>query len=125
MKSLTKLFVCTFVAGALLGCDGYTTYKAKIVNESSSEIINIDLAMIGVEKKVVLDKLAPGAKTELYEFKLKNWPRDKPVPISYGDYVGNYTQKGEHKTMHVSSPAKEITIKIDDQSFSIEKVTVN
>lgn len=131
MKLLAKLLVCMLVAGLLWSCDntncngGYTTYKAEIFNNSSSEITDIHLAMVGVEKKVTLDKLAPGATTEFYEFKLKKPVQGQPLPPSYGDYSGDYMQKGEQKSIHVSSPAKEISIKIDDQSFSIEKMAVN
>lgn len=131
MKSLAKLLGCMLIAGLIWSCGntncngGYTMYKAKIVNTSSSEITDIHLAMVGVEQKVSLDKLAPGAATEFYEFKLKKPEQGQPLPPSYGDYTGGYVQKGEQKSIHASSPAKEITIKIDDQSFTIEGMAVN
>jgi hypothetical protein len=67
------------------------------------------------------DKLAVGENTEFYRFLLRNPGEEEPIPISYGDYVGSYTQEGDEKEIFISNPAINITIKIDDEAYSIEE----
>jgi len=121
MKAFLKLLILIFIASAIEGCfPTHTTYKAKILNESSSEITDIQLGMIGVEEGVSIDSLPMGESTEYYEFLLKKTKEGEPIPISYGDYSGSYTQIGEGKSIVIPTPTTEISIKINDESFSIE-----
>jgi len=98
----------------------YTAYKVKIVNDSSSEITDIHIGMIGVEKSISIDSLAVGASTDYYEFLLRTAMEGVPIPISYGDYVAGYKQLGTEKRIFIPLPATIITIKINNKSFSVE-----
>jgi hypothetical protein len=101
-------------------CRKYKVYRVKIVNESSSEITDVYLGMIGAKKGgVAINKLASGASTKYYEFLLLKNPKG-PIPISYGDYTGGYVQKEVEKGIFVPVPDLIITIKINDKSYSIE-----
>ena len=74
MKSLLKLSIIIFVAFIIASCtnttsvDDLTKYKVIIVNNSSSEITNIELEMIGVDDNVTIDSLAIGESTFELEF---------------------------------------------------------
>ena len=121
MKALLKLLIAAFITIIVIGCNGkYTKFKATIVNDSSSEITKIEFGMIGVEDRVSVESLAVGASTESFVFLLKKLEEGEPVPISYGDYSGSYSQKDESKSISIPTPAKEIKIKINDDSFQVE-----
>jgi hypothetical protein len=93
-------------------------YKAKVVNNSSSEISDVHLEMVGAEGGISIDTLAIGESTEYYEFLLEE-PRGEDIPISYGDYAGSYTQQGIEKAISITNSETIITISINDASYSV------
>ncbi|MBN1560108.1 hypothetical protein JW998_07640 [candidate division KSB1 bacterium] len=118
MKVLCKILIVAFIILSISGCKEYTKFKVSIINDSSSEITEIELGMIGVEKTVSVNSLAVGASTKVFVFLLKKLEEGVPVPISYGDYRGGYSQKGEKKPIFITTPNKKIEIKINDDSYS-------
>ncbi len=124
MKKLLLLSIIMLVAYIISGCndstsvDDLTKFKVVIVNNSSSEITNIELEMIGVDNNVTIDHLTVGESTSEFDFLLPLQGDD--VPFSYGDYQGNYIQESIEKYFTVIQPELSITILIDDDSFTYE-----
>ncbi|MCK5052083.1 MAG: hypothetical protein KAS53_10205 [Candidatus Cloacimonetes bacterium] len=124
MKRLFILSLIMSVAYIIAGCtnttsvDDLTKYKVIIINDSSSEITNIEIEMIGVDNSISIESLTAGESTSELEFLLP-LPGDD-VPFSHGDFQGSYLQESIEKYFAVIQPELSITILIDDDSFSYE-----
>lgn len=124
MKKLLILSLVMFAAFIIVSCnnttsaDELTKYTVIIVNDSSFEITNIGLEMVGVDNNVTIDSLAVGESTSEFEFLLPLPGND--VPFLYGDYSGSYIQESIEKDFTIIQPELSITIFIDDDSFSYE-----
>jgi hypothetical protein len=117
-------FIILLLSSVLLGCSkdegddsGYS--RVKIENNSSSELTNISLGMVGSTSTMSIDRLAAGSSTDYYEF-IKPDIRSGD-PSALGDYSGEYTQGGMVKSIAILNPSISIiTIKIEDDSYTYE-----
>jgi len=98
----------------------YTRYRVKVTNNSSSEITDILLEMVGAEGSMSIDTLAKGESTVYYDFLLETVGEDEPIPFTYGDYIASYTQQGAEKGILIVKPATRIMICIDDAHYYVE-----
>ena len=122
IKLLLKLSVVIFIAFVIGGCDkvdsNLTIYQVKVANDSLYEITDVFLQMVGSPNTVSIDTIAVGSRTEYYELLLQK--SKGAVPLVYGDYQGEYIQNGTKKDIYILDPATVITIRISNESFSVE-----
>ncbi|MCK4359081.1 MAG: hypothetical protein KAW92_10160 [Candidatus Cloacimonetes bacterium] len=128
MKRFFKLSIVMFIALLIFACgkdsttavdNDYTKYIVTIINDSSYEITNICLGMIGTDNNVSIYYLAVGESTSEFEFLLPK--PNSEIPICYGDYFGHYIQESIEKFIFIICPEPAITIHIDNESYFVEK----
>jgi len=111
VKSIKQLFVPLIPL--------YTYYKARIVNNSSAKITAIHLGMTGAGNMTIAS-LRAGASTEELTFMLLDKDPSAPLPTGYGDYIGEYTQRGVQKQIRVTGPKLMTMIKINNESYQVD-----
>ncbi|MCK4313059.1 MAG: hypothetical protein KAW88_10035 [Candidatus Cloacimonetes bacterium] len=121
-----KLFVFPALFCLLLlitGCteveDDYTSYFITIVNDSSVNITDISISMIGLDTVVQINDLIPEEISQRFKFQLPDRPSGC-VQISYGDYHGSYLQNEIEKIVFIPIPDINILVHINDDGYTIE-----
>ncbi len=108
----------------ITGCteveDDYTSYFITIVNDSSVEITDISISMVGLDTVVQINDLIPEEISQQYEFQLPEPSGD--TPGSYGDYHGSYLQNSEEMYIGIILPDTNVLIHINDDGYTVEVV---
>ncbi len=129
MKKVKILFPTFFCILLLLtGCsdssteveNGYTSYYITIANDSSFDVTELVISMVGIEDIKQISVLAEGEISQQFEFQLTD--PSGCVPISYGDYRGSYLQNGIEKYIFIPIPEINIFMHINDDGYTIEDV---
>ena len=74
-------------------------YMVEIINEGTYSITDIELSMVGSDDVLILQQLAAGKSTGYQTFALPIAP--DPMPDSWGDFYGVYTQGGTVKDIFI------------------------
>ena len=125
MRAALPLFFVVFIMLCLFtGCSDrnqaeYGDFFATIVNQSTADVTDIELSMVGSSDIVKIKKLAAGENSNRALFVLPYFEGERPE--SWGDYSGSYTQNGTVKEISILNYEHkynaEVTIKIMDQSY--------
>jgi len=106
-----------------------TEHKMRIVNESSYNISDLSLTLVGgeeIDSTLENISLGSGDATEYYKYNLIKPVSGQATVGIYGCYSGNYTQNNEDKTLLVCSTISDrvVSIKINniDHTFKIERL---
>lgn len=100
---------------------GYTEHAVRIVNETSYEISDFNLEMIGSDDCLIIKSISKGDDTYRKTFTIPVLEGENP--ISWGDYHGYYTQNGFVQDIIIFNFehefCKEIAIKIQGESYKV------
>ena len=128
MKKKLVVFPVLFCLLLLIGCsksteveDGYTTFYITIANNSSFNITELVISMVGIEDIQQISVLAAGEISHRFEYHLPERPEH--APISYGDYNGSYLQNGIENLIFIPMPEINILVHIIDDGYTVEDVT--
>ena len=104
MRKVDLRILFAFIAAAILtlqGCSssptgskdtGYTEHAVRFINETSVDISDLHLEMVGSEETFDVSRIAKGEESYRMTFSLP--VLEGEYPISYGDIYGYYTQNG-------------------------------
>lgn len=95
------------------------TFLVEITNKGTSEIIDIELSMEEAEEEIKINTLAVGQTSGYQTFILPTI--EGPMPDSWGDYSGKYTQRDTIKEISILNYEHKFRIKmrieIEDRSY--------
>ena len=121
------IFPALFCLFLLIGCskstevkDDYTYYYIVIVNNSSFDVTELVISMVGIDDIQQISVLAAGEISQRFEFQLPESSGD--IPISYGDYDCSYLQNNEEMYICIILPDKNILVRINDDGYTVEDV---
>lgn len=80
---------------------GYTEHAVRFINETSVDIYDLHLEMVGSEEIFELNTIAKGEESYRMTFSLPVLELEGEYPISYGDIYGYYTQNGSLQEVFV------------------------
>lgn len=127
MKKKLFVFPALFCLLLLIGCsksteveNGYTSYYITISNNSSYDITELVISMVGIEDIQQISVLASEEITQQFEFQLPEPSGD--TPVSYGDYDGSYLQNNEEMYIGIITPDTNILVRINDDGYTVEDV---
>ena len=104
MRKVDLRILLAFIGAAILtlqGCSssptcskdtGYTEHAVRFINETSVDISDLHLEMVGSEETFEVNTIAKGEESYRMIFSLP--VLEGEYPISYGDIYGYYTQNG-------------------------------
>lgn len=99
----------------------YTAHTVQVVNETTYEISDFHLEMIGSEDCIDVKCISKGDDTYRLVFSIPVLEGENP--ISWGDYHGYYTQNGFVQDIIIFNFehefCKEIAIKIQGESYKV------
>ncbi len=134
MKMKLIIFPALFCLLLLTGCsksteieNGYTSYYITISNNSSFDITDLVISMVGIEDTQQIGVLAAGEISQQFESQLPEPSGDTPfssgdTPFSYGDYNGSYLQNNEEMYIGIILPDINILIHINNDGYTVENV---
>ena len=127
MKKKLFVFPVLFCLLLLTGCsksteveNGYTSYYITISNNSSYDVTELVISMVGIEDIQQISVLASEEITQQFEFQLPEPSGD--TPVSYGDYDGSYLQNNEEMYIGIITPDTNILVCINDNGYTVEDV---
>jgi hypothetical protein len=127
MKMKLIIFPALFCLLLLISCsksteveDDYTSYFITIINDSSFDVTELKISMIGIEDIQQISVLAAGEISQRFEFQLPESSGD--IPISYGDYDCSYLQNNEEMYIGIITPDTNILVHINDDGYTVEYV---
>ena len=95
------------------------TFLVEITNKGTSEIIDIELSMEEAEEEIKINTLAVGQTSGYQTFILPTI--EGPMPDSWGDYSGKYTQRDTIKEISILNYEHKFRIKmrieIEERSY--------
>ena len=102
----------------------YEEYSVSVINKNSSEISDFHLEMIGSDDSFDIKTVNKGEEAYRITFSLPVLEEvDGEKPISWGDYIGNYTQSGFVKEIAIFNYehnfCSETTIIISGESYQV------
>ena len=100
--------------------DEYTSYYITFTNNSSSDVTELLISMIGIDDIQQISVLNIGETSQHFEFQLPEPSDDSP--ISYGDYNFSYLQNSEEIYFGIIQPEINILVRINDDDYTIEDV---
>ncbi len=122
---ILSVLLCLFL---LTGCskssteveDEYTSFYITIANNSSCDVTELLISMIGIDDIQQISVLNIGETSQYFEFQLTEPSDDSP--ISYGDYQCSYLQNGEEIFFGIIQPEINILVRINDDGYTVEDV---
>ncbi len=128
MKKKLVVFPALFCLLLLIGCskstevkDNYTSFYIAIANNSSFDVTELVISMVGIEDIQQISVLAEGEISQRFEFQLPPEPSGN-IPICYGDYDGSYLQNSEEMYIGIILPNTNILVRINDDGYTVEDV---
>ena len=100
----------------------YKEYSVSVINENSSEVTDFYLEMVGSDDSFDIKTINKGEETYRITFSLPIL-EEEVNPISWGDYIGNYTQNGVVKEIAIFNYehnfCSKTTITIKGESYQV------
>ena len=129
MKEKLIIFIVLFCLILLTGCskssteveDEYTSYYITLTNNSSYDITELVISMVGSEDTQQISLLPMGETTQNFEFQLP--PPSDDNPISFGDYNFSYLQNNEQKYFGITLPETHISVYINNDGYTVQNMT--
>ena len=130
MKEKLVILIVLFCLILLTGCskssteveDESTSYYITITNNSSHDITELVISMVGSDDIQQISILQFGGYTsQNFEFQLPEPSDDNP--ISFGDYNFSYLQNNEEMNFGIIQPETHISVYINDDGYTVHNMT--
>ncbi len=127
MKLSIKIFgISSLLFLLFAGCSHVNerpeAFLVEISNKGATEILDIELSMIGAKEVIKIGKLGTGQNSGSKTFILPIEPGEQS--ISWGDYAGTYSQGGTVKDISVLNFQHDFRPKIKFEIDNVSYITV-